>query len=152
MPTQAKTSRPLSERIVKFVSTYAATLNATQAAIAAGYSAKSASQAASRLLRDAKVAAAIAAFTENSKRDTIMSAVERHEFWSRVARGHEPEAEMKDRLKAAELLGKVQGDFIERLHVTNGGQKSLEEVIAESNPYASNELTAGQVKALRSVK
>ena len=46
---------------------------------------------------------------------TIASRQERQEFWTSVLR-NENEA-MKDRLKAAELLGKSEGDFLERVEM-----------------------------------
>lgn len=56
----------------RFVEEYLIDLNATQAAIRAGYSARSAEVTGHRLLRDAKVAAAIAeAQTERSARTEI---------------------------------------------------------------------------------
>jgi len=51
----------LNARQLRFVEEYVVDLNATQAAIRAGYSAKTASQSASRLLRHVKVAERIAA-------------------------------------------------------------------------------------------
>ena len=46
---------------------------------------------------------------------TIATRQERQEFWTSVLR-NEDEA-MKDRLKAAELLGKSEGDFLERVEM-----------------------------------
>ena len=46
---------------------------------------------------------------------TIATRQERQEFWTSVLRNEE-EA-MKNRLKAAELLGKSEGDFLERVEM-----------------------------------
>src|SRR5689334_14241462 len=51
---------PLNERQARFVAEYLLDLNATQAAIRAGYSARSAYSTGERMLRNAEVAAAIA--------------------------------------------------------------------------------------------
>lgn len=66
-------SRPrvaLNPRQARFVDEYLVDLNATQAAIRAGYSAKTAEQTASRLLRNVKVAAAVDAAKEARKERT----------------------------------------------------------------------------------
>ena len=56
-----KTSHQLTAKQRRFVAEYLIDLNATQAAIRAGYSKKTAEQGAAQLLRNIKVAAAIAA-------------------------------------------------------------------------------------------
>lgn len=62
----------LTPKQARFVEEYLVDLNATQAAIRAGYSSKTAEQQASRLLVNVKVAAAIsAAQTKRSKRTEI---------------------------------------------------------------------------------
>lgn len=49
----------------------------------------------------------------------IATSRERQEFWTAVMRGDPGyEAEMKDRIKASELLGKTQGDFANDASVT----------------------------------
>jgi phage terminase small subunit len=53
----------------------------------------------------------------------IASAKERQEFWTSIFRGELADFDTKDRIKASELLGKVQGDFIEKVEHSgpNGG-------------------------------
>lgn len=46
---------------------------------------------------------------------TIATRLERQEFWTSVLRSEDES--MKDRLKAAELLGKSEGDFLERIEM-----------------------------------
>lgn len=100
----------------RFVEEYLVDCNATRAYVAAGYTAKNANVAgveAHRLLKDPKVAAAVAA-GEKAKIDaTIATREERHQFLTAALRGQHG-GELKDRLKATELLGKAQGDFIDR--------------------------------------
>lgn len=61
--------RPMTPKQQRFVDEYLIDLNATQAAIRAGYSAKTAESAGSRLLRNVNVSAAVVAGRENlSKR------------------------------------------------------------------------------------
>src|SRR3954463_8634200 len=63
---------PLNDRQARFVAEYQADLNATQAAVRAGYSARSAYSTGERMLRNAEVAAAIAeAQAARSKRTEV---------------------------------------------------------------------------------
>src|SRR4051794_17846978 len=65
---------PLNERQARFVAEYLVDLNATQAAIRAGYSTATASQIGSRLLGNVKVAAAIAEAQAARSRRTEVTA------------------------------------------------------------------------------
>lgn len=104
--------------------------NQTAAAIAAGYSEKTARQQASRLMKDEEVAAAIAEFEKELHEQNTAKADEVIEFLTSVMRGEEVDnwalrtvlgsEELKegkpsarDRLKAAEMLGKYYALFTE---------------------------------------
>lgn len=89
--------------------------NATAAALAAGYSPKTAYSQGQRLLKIVEVQEAIKAREAQRLAPTIATRQERQEFWTSVLRNEE-EA-MKNRLKAAELLGKSEGDFLERVEM-----------------------------------
>ena len=89
--------------------------NATAAALAAGYSPKTAYSQGQRLLKTVEVQEAIKAREAQWLAPTIATRRERQEFWTSVLR-NEDEA-MKNRLKAAELLGKSEGDFLERVEM-----------------------------------
>src|SRR4051794_33786192 len=65
---------PLNERQARFVAEYLVDLNATQAAIRAGYSTATASQIGARLLANVKVAAAIAEAQAARSRRTEVTA------------------------------------------------------------------------------
>ena len=65
---------PLNDRQARFVAEYLLDLNATQAAIRAGYSAATASQTGARLLANVKVAAAIAEAQAARSRRTEVTA------------------------------------------------------------------------------
>lgn len=97
--------------------------NATVAATAAGYSAKTAASIGSRLLRKVKIRAAIDARVKSDP--AVATREARQSFWSRVmlGEGRFKKTSMKDRLKASELLGKSHGDFVERKEHSgrNGG-------------------------------
>src|SRR3954470_8469369 len=65
---------PLNDRQARFVAEYLVDLNATQAAVRAGYSARSAYSTGERMLRNAEVAAAIAEAQAARSRRTEVTA------------------------------------------------------------------------------
>ncbi|MCC8160107.1 MAG: terminase small subunit [Oscillospiraceae bacterium] len=108
--------------------------NQTAAAIAAGYSEKTAAQAASRLMKDEDVAAAIAEREKELHEKNTAKADEVIEFLTAVMRGEEVDNILrlkndgaqeitespppaKDRIKAAELLGKYYTLFTDKTQV-----------------------------------
>lgn len=95
----------------KFVEAYSG--NATAAAIAAGYSAKTAATIANENLRKPDIVAAIRDRERKEMRPEIASRRERQRFWTATMR--DESREMKDRLKASEYLGKSEGDFLDRI-------------------------------------
>lgn len=99
--------------------------NATQAARVAGYGGGDNALAVTgrRLLTNAKVATAIAARESKRAESSIASREERQQFWSDVMRGSYTKdgADWKDRLKAAELLGRSEADFIDKSKVEHSG-------------------------------
>lgn len=86
--------------------------NATEAALKAGYSPKTAPFQGCKLLKNRKVAAALQNRQEVESRKRIATRQKRQEFWTKTM--EDAEVDMKDRLKASELLGKSEGDFLER--------------------------------------
>lgn len=114
------TSRALSPKQQAFVEHYAACGNATEAARRAGYK-KPHPQGAENLLKPT-IQAALAALTEKTASERIATVIERQELWTSVMRREiqeDPEL-LKAALKASELLGKAQGDFIQRHDVSVG--------------------------------
>lgn len=117
----------------RFCQEYLIDLNATQAAIRAGYSEKSAYSVEQRMLKNVEVKKYIAEQMERLKNEKISSAQEVLEYLTSVMRGEQKEqvplmyydkqileeksASIKDRLKAAELLGKRYALFTEKLEV-----------------------------------
>jgi phage terminase small subunit len=104
----------------KFVNLYEG--NATQAAIKAGYSKKTARSQGQRLLTKVDIAEALRKREEKEIGPLIADRKERQQFWTSVLRAKLPKAKVKvyDRLKASELLGKSEADFTEKvLHDTS---------------------------------
>lgn len=120
-----------------FVEHYAACGNATEAARQAGYSAGRARVIGSENLTKPAIQTALAALTEKVSSERIADAKERQEFWTAAMRGKDKYRkeedgegegegiEMKDRLKASELLGRAQLDFVERREVTGANGAPL---------------------------
>jgi phage terminase small subunit len=96
----------------RFIEAY--TGNATEAARLAGYQGNDDVLGVTGfdLLRIPKIAQAIAEREERAITGLIATREERQAFWTQVM--NDSTSEMKDRLKAAELLGKSQADFIDR--------------------------------------
>jgi len=124
-------SETLTPRQQAFVEHYAASGNATEAARLAGYK-QPHPQGAENLLKPT-IQAALAALTAGASSARIATATERQEFWTGVMRGKDKYApddaqqpiEMKDRLKASELLGKAHQDFVDRVDAKLSGALSV---------------------------
>lgn len=81
----------LSPKQEKFVDEYLLDLNATQAAIRAGYSKRSAGAQGCELLKNPKVAAEVEKRLAEAKSDKIAEATEVLEYFTRVMRREETE-------------------------------------------------------------
>ena len=117
----------------RFCNEYLIDCNATQAAIRAGYSAKTAYSVGQRMLKNVEVKKYIDEQFEKLKNDNIADTQEIMEYLTSVMRGEQKEqvplmyydkqileeksASIKERLKAAELLGKRYGLFTDKLEV-----------------------------------
>lgn len=109
--TRAPKGRGLLERERRFVEHYMGRCegNATEAAIAAGYGKKGAAVQGTRLLRKAKIQAAL---EDRFKNDPLVAdRKELQEYWTRLMRGTGKVTRTKDRIRASELLGKTHGMF-----------------------------------------
>ena len=124
----------LNEKQQRFADEYLIDLNATRAAIRAGYSEKTAAAQAARLLKNVKVSAYIKERMADQKEDTIASADEVMRYLTSVIRGQsrshvlarndlgaeyilEKPPDEKERLKAAELMGKRHQLFTDKVKV-----------------------------------
>lgn len=101
----------LTARQRAFVAAYDG--NATEAAIKAGYSKKTAYSIGQENLKKPEIAQAIREREEKNSAPLIAGREERQRFWTAMMR--DAEADPKARLKASELLGKAAGDFLDRV-------------------------------------
>jgi hypothetical protein len=117
-----------------FVATYLETGDHRLAAKAAGSKAinSSLSNVAEKMLKKASIIKMMAAVNDKIASDgvtvkrgarllkmsneKIATLIERQEFWTAAMR--DTGAEYRDRIKASEVLGKAQGDFIKRIEIS----------------------------------
>lgn len=119
----------------RFVQEYLIDLNATQAAIRAGYSKNSARQVGTENLSKPSIKQAIEEKLKQIDEEKTADAKEIREFWTRVMRGEEKDTvlrydseghqveqqidvSMKDRIKTSELLGKSFAMFTDKVDVS----------------------------------
>ena len=107
-----KKKRGFTPRQKKFIAAYNG--NITQAALDAGYSPKTAYSIGQALLKNLEIRKAIEKREAKKVNKLIMDREERQAFWSEMARGKVPRTKADHRLRASELLGKSEGDFLER--------------------------------------
>ena len=112
----------LTARQRRFVEVY--TGNATEAALAAGYSPKTAHSIGAENLKKPEIMKAIRAREGKRMSKAIATREQRQQFWTDTM--NDDGQGMRDRLKASELLGKSEGDFLERLeHSGNVGPNAI---------------------------
>lgn len=120
----------LTPRQRKFAELYDG--NGTQTCRKAGYQGDdhTLAQTARVLLRNADVIKAIKARETKELRPHIATRAERQQFWTEVMNAKAEE--LRDRLKASELLGKSEADFVDRLK--HEGDVTIRVI----NPYAED--------------
>lgn len=115
----------LTEKQKRFIDYYIQTGNATESAILAGYSENSAKQIGSENLT--KLDTYIKERLDKKEDERIATADEVLRYLTAVLRGEEKDqfgfdASLKDRNKAAELLGKRYMLFTDKVEQTNKGE------------------------------
>lgn len=137
----------LTEKQRRFVEAYMgeAAGNGTEAARLAGYkgSAKTLGVVATENLAKPSVRAAIDARVAADPK--IATRQQRQEFWTKVMLGEE-DAEMRDRLKASELLGKSQADFVEKHEHRHAGA-----IHTMTSPFDLTKLEHDELAELRRI-
>ena len=96
-----------------FAEFYAQSGNGTDAAIKAGYSADTAKQMASENLTKPNVVEYLATLTKDATDNRIADAIEQQRFYTAVMR--DTNEKTSERLKACETLGRMQGNFTDRV-------------------------------------
>ncbi len=140
---------PMTAKQKRFCNEYLIDCNATQAAIRAGYSAKTAYSVGQRMLKNVEVKKYIDEQFEKLKNDNIADTQEIMEYLTSVMRGEQKEqvplmyydkqileeksASIKEILKAAELLGKRYSLFTEKMELeTTASVKIMDDIPCET--------------------
>lgn len=106
----------MNDRQRHFAEEYAKNPNATAAAIAAGYSVRTARSQGNRLLTNADIQQYLRQLQAEARAERIASALEVQEYWTSVLRDDQQKAET--RMKAGELLLKAGGEMVQRVEVS----------------------------------
>lgn len=124
----------MTEKQKRFCDEYLIDLNATQAAIRAGYSERTAYSIGQRLMKNVEIKSYIDAALARLQAENVADAQEVMQYLTSVMRGEsqssvlslcgngvqeviEKRPDEKERLKAAELLGKRYGLYTEKVDV-----------------------------------
>lgn len=99
----------LTPRQTAFTAAYARHGVAERAAIESGYSRTTARAQSARLLANVGIRAALAELAADARSAAVADTQEVRAWWTAIMRNEA--AEMRDRLKASELLARAAGDF-----------------------------------------
>ena len=153
----------MNERRRKFIDEYIITGNASEAARRAGYSAKTASSIGERLLRNVEIRAVLDERIKAASSEKTLTQNQLLEFLSSVVKGEvcdqqlmtrlvgkgcsvienlEIRASVQNRIRAAELLLKIQGAFKQAAEDENSGAKLFVETLEKVWQHAQDESTA----------
>ena len=121
-----------------FAEEWLKTTNATQSAIKAGYSARTAYSAGSRLLKKVDVKQYIDERLAEMKENSIADTDEVMQFLSSTMRGDIPDQfgldpALNDRLKAAELIGKRYKLFTDKQEISGADGEPIKVVFSNMN-------------------
>lgn len=136
----------LTAKQARFVAEYLVDLNATQAAIRAGYSAKTANQVGPRMLVNVGIAAAIAEKAADATEKLDLSA-------ARVLRGLFEEATLRGegsshgaRVSAWGLLGKYHSLFVDKIEANISADVTVTDARSKLESLIARQVAAGSKK------
>lgn len=120
----------LSQKQKAFADYYIQSGNATEAAIKAGYSKKTAKEIGCENLTKPNIVSYIESQNKIIESDRIADMKEVKEFWTNVLRNRG--IDLKDRLKASEFIAKTNAAFIEKIEASGSmvvfrGEDNLED-------------------------
>jgi len=124
-------NRKLTVKQRRFADYYIGSGNATESAIKAGYSKRTATETGYENLRKPHIAKYIHDKNEAIASDRIADMQEVKEFWTNTMR--DEEADLRERLKASEHIAKTNGAFLDR--VEHSGTIDISERMEYINRY-----------------
>ncbi|GGB00408.1 hypothetical protein GCM10011491_30760 [Brucella endophytica] len=133
---------PLSDKQQRFVAEYLIDLNATQAAIRAGYSEKTANQQGPRLLVNAGIAAAIAEGAAKRIRKAEVTAQEVLDGLYHEATREGEGSSHGARVSAWGLLGKYHKLFVDRIEADVSGDITVTDARSKLQSLLSRQAVA----------
>lgn len=147
------TKTKLTFKQLKFIEAYDG--NGTKAARIAGYPGSDAvlSVTASRLLRNVKIVDALKNRANKKLAPIIATREERQAFWTQSMKLKK--YQLRDRLKASELLGRSEADFIDRRELSgpNGAPIQTQEIVeTEAERVAREERVIKMLASLNVLK
>lgn len=111
----------MTHRQELFIQEYIKTGNATNSAIKAGYSKRTAKSIGQRLLTFVNIKKRIEELSQKIACNNIMTAKERQEYLTKLINA--ADVEVSDKLKALDILNKMTGEYIQKVEV-NGELKT----------------------------
>lgn len=128
----------LKPKELVFAEEWLKTTNATQSAIKAGYSARTAYSAGNRLLKKVDVKQYIDERLAEMKESSIADTNEVMQFLSSTMRGDVPDQfgldpALNDRIKAAELLGKRYKMFTDKQEISGADGEPIKVIFSNIN-------------------
>lgn len=128
----------LKPKELVFAEEWLKTTNATQSAIKAGYSARTAYSAGNRLLKKVDVKQYIDERLAEMKESSIADTNEVMQFLSSTMRGDIPDQfgldpALNDRIKAAELLGKRYKMFTDKQEISGADGEPIKVIFSNMN-------------------
>lgn len=128
----------LKPKELKFAEEWLKTTNATQSAIKAGYSARTAYSAGNRLLKKVDVKQYIDERLAEMQESSIADTNEVMQFLSSTMRGDIPDQfgldpALNDRIKAAELLGKRYKMFTDKQEISGADGAPIKVIFSNMN-------------------
>lgn len=127
----------LNPRQKKFAEYYAQCGNTVQSAIKAGYSENYANTNACKLLENDRVAEYIKQLTVQQKRTRILTAIERQEIISDIAKDNENSP--ADRIKAIDTLNKMTGEYTTKIQAEVKTSEKFSDILNQLGGEGLNE-------------
>lgn len=114
-----------------FADYYIQTGNATEAAIKAGYSEKTARITGCENLTKPNIQQYIEEKQKELESNRMADMTEVREFWTEAMRN--PDNAMKDRLKASEMIARTSGAFLDKVEMKTTGEQTITVTIMDDD-------------------
>ena len=128
--TKSTETKPLTPQQLRFCQRFIESDSATEACVAAGYSAKTAASTGSRLLKNANVMTEIARRQEEASKRADIRENDVIEMLVQVRDEAREAKQFGPCVRAIELIGKKMGMFIDKHLVGNASEHTDEEIAA----------------------